>query len=128
MTKARDDKGDLLKPGTCLSYFSGLINAIKLKFPRNDLFNPPMEWNTNIRKSIARDVGRRCIEEGIDITEKSPPVGRVLMTRCCHSLLMENSVESVTKRAILVMNFMAVGRSGEVARYAPGEVHIGALS
>lgn len=32
MTKARDDKGDLLKPGTCLSYFSGLINAIKLKW------------------------------------------------------------------------------------------------
>lgn len=29
---------------------------------------------------------------------------------------MENSVEGVTRRAILVMNFMAVGRSGEVAR------------
>ena len=116
MTKARDDKGDLLKPGTCLSYFSGVINAIKSKFPRNDLFSPPMEWNTNIRKSISRDVGRRCIEEGIEITEKSPPVGRVLMTRCCRSLLLENSIEGVTHRAVLVMNFMAVGRSGEVAR------------
>ena len=116
MTKARDDKGDLLKPGTCLSYFSGAINFIKSKFSRNDLFSPPMEWNTNIRKSISRDVGRRCIEEGIEITEKSPPVGRVLMARCCRSLLLENSIEALTRRAILVMNFMAVGRSGEVAR------------
>ena len=92
-----------------------MVNSIKAKFPRHELFLPPMQWNTDVRREMLKQLGRRCMELGIEITKKSQPICREDLRKINFELLMQNTPEAVSRRSIFVAAFLSVGRSGEVA-------------
>ena len=93
----------------------GVVNSIKVKFPRHDLFSPPMQWNTDVRRDMLKQLGRRCMELGIEITKKSQPICREDLMKINTELLNLNTPDALARRAIFVAAFLSVGRSGEVA-------------
>ena len=74
-------------------------------------------WYPSLRVAVEKKVNRRQIQDGRPIAESSLPLGRKLLTSICEGLMKvtSNSVDSMKRRLAIVMNFFAVGRSGEVA-------------
>ena len=92
-----------------------MVNSIKAEFPRHELFSPPMQWNTDVRRDMLKQLGCRCMELGIEITKKSQPMCREDLMKINTELLYLNTADALTRRAIFVAAFLSVGRSGEVA-------------
>jgi hypothetical protein len=80
ITTARVKKtGKLLKRDTAVDYFSGVVQVLKKRFKRNDIFKTTEVWCSEVRYDILKLVARRCITDGIEVKEKSKGVGRNLM-------------------------------------------------
>ena len=59
---------------------------------------------------------RRCIEAGLQVKNKSQQVGRHMMIGIMNSLIVNGTIASMEIRLILLMNFLAIGRSGEAGK------------
>ena len=95
---------------------SGVKESIRLRFPDNPIFQESnQEWYTKLREGMGTAISRRCILDGVPISRQGKHVGRELVQRIGHALLLENSIESIERRACIVMTFASVGRAGEVA-------------
>jgi hypothetical protein len=105
---------ELLMLRTALQYFSGIKMELIGKYRNNDIWKNE-SWCTSINKGIERNISERCFNLGISICEKAPPIGRELLKRIACALILQNDIEGYEKRAVIVMTFLAVGRSGEVA-------------
>ena len=68
-----------------------------------------------VRFAIETKVGRRRIKDGPSVSESSIPIGREILKKICHSLMLTGDSESMKRRFAMVTTFLAVGRSGEVA-------------
>ena len=60
-------------------------------------------------------MSRRCMREGISFAEKAPPMLRCDLIEFARRFVADNSPESFMRRAAIVINWLAVGRAGEVA-------------
>ena len=75
-----------------------------------------MQWNTDVRKAMTMELGRRCIQNGLEITQKSQPLCREELKKITEELLNQNTEDAIQRRIIFVSAFLSVGRSGEVAK------------
>ena len=75
-------KGELdhMKCGSALTYFSHAKNFAVKQFPSNDIWKSE-KWYSAQRSLIERKITRRCMERGIPVSEKAPPLGRKLTAR-----------------------------------------------
>ena len=80
----------------------GVVNSIKAKFPHHQLFRPPMQWNTDVRKAMTMELGRRCIQNGLEITQKSQPLCREELKKITEELLNQNTEDAIQRRIIFV--------------------------
>ena len=62
------------------------------------------------------ELGRRCIQNGLEITQKSQPLCREELKKITEELLNQNTEDAIQRRIIFVSAFLSVGRSGEVAK------------
>jgi hypothetical protein len=114
--EARDNRTkDLLSKGTAQQYLSGVKITLSEKFRDNEIWKDVDDWYTSLREAVGNRVIIRCIEKGVPISEKSKPVGRVLLKEINEHLLLSDSKSAYEKRAILSITFAAVGRAGEIA-------------
>eukprot|EP01138_Halocafeteria_seosinensis_P012864 gb/GECG01013141.1/.p1 GENE.gb/GECG01013141.1/~~gb/GECG01013141.1/.p1 ORF type:complete len:705 (+),score=90.99 gb/GECG01013141.1/:1-2115(+) len=113
----RKANGDLLKGNTAYQYFMYTKTFLERKYPDNSLLKQlnESEGYTKVGGEIKKKVLRRCIREGIPFSEKAPALLRNDLITFCRRFLDENRPESLMKRAALVINWLAVGRAGEVA-------------
>jgi hypothetical protein len=76
---ARDSRGDPLSLGTALQYFSGAKTKALHDFPGLEVFKHQSvheEWNADIRAALTDIISRRCIANGVPITEKAPQLSK----------------------------------------------------
>lgn len=78
-TAKKKRTGKLLKRDTAVDYFSGVVQVLKKRFKRNNIFQITEVWCSEVRYDILKLVARRCITDGIEVKEKSKGVGRNLM-------------------------------------------------
>ena len=90
--------------------------AIK-RFPENEMWQLHHldKWYPPLRLAIETKVNRRRIQDGLSTSDGSEPIGRVLLSKICHSLMLIGDSESMKRRFSIVTTFLAVGRAGEVA-------------
>ena len=98
------------KGGVALQYLSGVINIIRQRWPENVNYrNKAPEWIADIRKSIDKEIRRKCIDTGREYAEKSPPIGRNSMGIIAESLLRSNNAAALMSRSAIITNFCSVG-------------------
>lgn len=111
--------GELFVSGTAAQYLSAAKEMAMRKYPQNILWEERLleRWSPSLRVAVEKKVNRRQIQDGRPIAESSLPLGRKLLTSICEGLMkvISNSVDSMKRRLAIVMTFLAVGRSGEVA-------------
>ena len=76
---ARDSRGDSLSLGTALQYFSGAKTKALHDFPGLEVFKHQSvheKWNADIRAALTENISRRCIANGVPITEKAPQLSK----------------------------------------------------
>ena len=88
-----DDK--FLAKSTALSMFSGVKMYAFGRFPRNDIFKEEfkLRWAT-ITSQIDKNIGKRNIEDQVQISKSSIPVGRVLLAECFMALILTGKAKS----------------------------------
>eukprot|EP01138_Halocafeteria_seosinensis_P007686 gb/GECG01007854.1/.p1 GENE.gb/GECG01007854.1/~~gb/GECG01007854.1/.p1 ORF type:complete len:124 (+),score=8.39 gb/GECG01007854.1/:1-372(+) len=98
-------------------YFMYSKTLLERMYPNNSLLKElnDAEWYTEVGGEIKKKVLHRCIREGVPFSEKAPAMLRNDLVTFCRRLLQENGTNSLMKRAALVINWLAVGRAGEVA-------------
>ena len=62
----------------------------------------------DIRKSIDKEIRRKCIDTGREYAEKSPPIGRNSMGIIAESLLRSNNAAALMSRSAIITNFCSV--------------------
>lgn len=78
---ARGNTNELLMGKTPDQYLSGVKTQLKELRPDHSLFNNESKWYTPLRRDVSRQVAERCILEGIPVSEKAKPIGRIMMNR-----------------------------------------------
>ena len=111
--------GELYMSGTATQYLSAAKEMAMKMFPRNAIWEVRLleKWYPSLRVAVEKKVNRRQIKNGQPIAEASLPIGRSLLRSICEGLMKDEkgSVESMKRRLAMIMTFLAVGRSGEVA-------------
>ena len=91
-----------------------------------------LQWYTDLRSGLEKDITRRCRVDGTPIarcvvylynkeimhlilSREGKYLGRTLLIRIGHALLAANNKESVDRRCIINCIFASCGRTGEVA-------------
>ena len=114
----RMDNGDPLKSGSVLQYLGAIKTyaVTKFKSKAKDFFHPAVsDWYSDLRRNAEKKVANVFIAAGMNINDKSPPIGRNLMISMGDTLLKyTNLKEGVERRAALVMLYLACGRGGEI--------------
>ena len=116
---AMSSGGELFVSGTATQYLSAAKEMALRKFPRNILWEERLleRWYPSLRVAVEKKVNRRQIQDGRPIAESSLSLGRKLLSSICEGLMKVtlDSVDPMKRRLAMVMTFLAVGRSGEVA-------------
>ena len=88
---------DLLMQNSAFGYMSGVKESIRVRYPDNSIFQDSnQEWYTKLRAGMGTATSRRCILEGVPISRQGKHVGRELVHRIGHALLLEKMIYSVT--------------------------------
>jgi hypothetical protein len=82
----------LMAMSSATSYFGQAKEFVKNKFSENSIWKRGMEdnnsWISSIRFGIEKKVSAPCIiQKWRSISEKSTPIGRKLVIKCCNNLL-----------------------------------------
>ena len=73
------------------------------------------QWYPLLRLAIETKVNRRRIQDGLSTSDGSEPIGRVLLSKMCHPLMLIGDSVSMKRRTSIVTTFLAVGIAGKVA-------------
>lgn len=118
LLKHEDGEGETLSAGTALQYLSGAKTIVKKKYPRNPIFktsDDEDDWYSNLRDELEDRIYRRCLEQGIALSEKSMGIDRDMLTQIVTALMHRNTPEVFLARSALVSTWQASGRSGEAS-------------
>jgi len=105
--------------GTAWQYLSDTKTALTKRFKRNELLSSSNElWYKDVRAAVSKHIIKRCIAQGVRISEKTSPVGKELMKRIGEYIIHRASDFSEVKKyslynLYLVFTFAAVGRVSE---------------
>ena len=107
----------LLMAGSAVQYLSVIKECAIARFPENEMWHLHRldKWYPSLRLAIETKVNRRRIKSGLSTSDGSNPIGRVLLSKICHALMLVGDSESMKRRFAIVTTFLAVGRAGEVA-------------
>ena len=107
----------LLMSGSAVKHFGVRKELAILRFPENEMWHLHKldKWHPSLRRAIATKVNRRRMKSGQSTSDGSNPIGRVLLSKVCHALMVVGDSESMKRRFAIVTTFLAVGRAGEVA-------------
>lgn len=107
----------LFKAGTAVQYLGAIKEYAIERFPDNEMWQMHKldRWYPALRFAIETNVNRRRMKDGLPTSEGSQPIGREIIMKMCHSLMLVGDSESMKRRFALVTTFLAIGRSGEVA-------------
>lgn len=100
-----------------LNLLSYVIVKAKERFPHAQIWHKDTvnDWYTALRKDISTKIKRKQYLLGDLLKSKSPGIGRDLLKRLNHELMIIGTAHAESLRAKLNMSFSAIGRSGEVA-------------
>lgn len=59
-------------------------------------------------------LNRRRLKDGLATSEGSQPIGREILKKLCHSLILTGDSESMKKTFAMVTTFLAEGRAGKI--------------
>eukprot|EP01138_Halocafeteria_seosinensis_P014020 gb/GECG01014317.1/.p1 GENE.gb/GECG01014317.1/~~gb/GECG01014317.1/.p1 ORF type:complete len:655 (+),score=74.53 gb/GECG01014317.1/:1-1965(+) len=92
-------------------------SLLQKKYPKNPELKKlsDSDWFMQIGNRIRNLVSQRCMRDGIPFAEKAPPMLRCDLIEFARRFLAENNPEAMMRRAAIVINWLAVGRAGEVA-------------
>ena len=107
----------LIMAGTAIQYFSAIKEFAMDRFPKNEMWQIQKldKWYPPMRLAIEVTVNRRRIKLGQNTSDQSKPIGRVILKKMCHTLMLVGDMESMKRRSAMLTTFLAVGRAGEVA-------------
>ena len=107
----------LLMAGSAVQYLGVIKELAILRFPENEMWHLHKldKWYPSLRLAIETKVNRRRMKAGQSTSDGSNPIGRVLLSKICHALMLIGNSESMKRRFAIVTTFLAVGRAGEVA-------------
>lgn len=107
----------LLMAGSAVQYLGVIKELAILRFPENEMWHLHEldKWYPSLRLAIETKVNRRRMKAGQSTSDGSNPIGRALLSKICHALMLIGDSESMKRRFAIVTTFLAVGRAGEVA-------------
>lgn len=102
---------------TAKQYLSSVKMTVKQKFPENQIWNQidVAKRFATMNMKLVDMLNRKRMAQGLPVSNTARPMYRSGLRDCAHVLLLENTVKSVCNRSIIVTNFKACGRTGEVA-------------
>jgi hypothetical protein len=115
---AKSKKTDsLFFAGTVVQYLGAVKEFAMERFPENEMWQTHRldKWYPSLRFAVETKVNRRRLKAGLATSEGSRPIGREILKKLCHSLMLIGDSESMKKRFAIVTTFLAVGRAGEIA-------------
>jgi hypothetical protein len=114
VSQLKTDSKQGLKQGTILQYLSAARSSLLELKPTLPLWKED-KWYSDIRSSVETFTSRNAIARGEAIADKAEPVGRRLLMVICRHFARSTDTAATAKRAGIIANRMACGRSGELA-------------
>lgn len=114
---ARNRTGEYLALGSILDILSCTKKLFNSLFPSNTIFTGKQEqaWYSTLRAKSNQEIIRRNMKLGVASSNKSKPIGRVLIKNVIETLLSINSFQSIRKAVYVGTTFNSAGRSGEAS-------------
>jgi hypothetical protein len=83
------------------------------KFPLStEYFNS--KWWTDLLASVEKLFLERCNKDGGQLADTSPPMSEEDFILLCKTLLFANDRKSIADRALIVLDWQAIGRVSEI--------------
>ena len=90
LVNCMSNKGVFYKSGTLLMYISGVNHCLQEAFPNDAVLKAGSlsgSWMQLLRYAIEKDVTRREIKLGQNVSDNALPIGRIILTDICDALL-----------------------------------------